>query len=85
MAKHKSFADMDEDQLQDALNSANDRKDEAKAEATEITKHLDALRTRERLDAKIGGLSEAEKTLIRKDAVAKPQTVGAVGKVGKSK
>lgn len=75
------FDSMNEDALQAALDDANARKDAAKAEAVEITRALDAVRTRERLIARLGDLSDAERAalrgLSRRDAVAAPETVGA--------
>jgi hypothetical protein len=70
---------MSEDDLQSALHGTLAEVDAVRSRAAEITRSLDAVRTRERLAARLGGLSAAERDLLARDATALVGTLDAQG------
>lgn len=69
--------DAQEAALQASLDEINAGRDAAREKARAATAALDAYRTRKRLAAKLGGLTDAERDLLRKDGVASPEPLDA--------
>jgi hypothetical protein len=81
-AQPTDYAAMDEAALESALRAAQVDRDAARDRAAEVTRHLDALRARKSLEARLGGLSPAEREILARDGVARVAPLDAVGRPG---
>lgn len=81
MAEETDYAALDESALESDLLAAQSDRDAARARAIEVTKHLDALRARKSLAARLGGLSAAERDVLARDGVAAVAPLDATGAV----